>query len=174
MPKKSRHERISRLVLLTGLLTLCVAWLLGSSAIRRTSAQNPFDFKNFEAPQVHPLAITPDGTRLLATNTPNGTLSVFHVTGNSLTLLAEIPVGLEPVSVAARNNGEAWVTNWLSDSVPLGAGRRMSIDREVNGILDGDQLAQPNALDSAQFFVWQHYVDFLNRDPDPGWPRFLE
>jgi YVTN family beta-propeller protein len=34
-------------------------------------------------------------------------------------LTAEIPVGLEPVSVAARNNREAWVVNWLSDSVSI-------------------------------------------------------
>jgi DNA-binding beta-propeller fold protein YncE len=119
MPKRSRQDSFPRLVLLTLLLTLCAVWLIGSSVIRKASAQNPFDFKNFEAPQVHPLAITPDGTRLLATNTPNGTLSVFHITGTGLTLMAEIPVGLEPVSVAARNNSEAWVTNWLSDSVSV-------------------------------------------------------
>lgn len=27
---------------------------------------------------------------------------------------------------------------------------------------------QSNAIDSAQFFVAQHYLDFLNREPDPG------
>ncbi len=79
----------------------------------------PAPYKNFEAPQIHPLAITPDGTRLLAVNTPNNSLSVFHLTGRTLTLMAEIPVGLEPVSVAARNDREVWVTNWLSDSVSV-------------------------------------------------------
>ncbi len=83
------------------------------------SAQAPAPYRNFEGPQIHPLAITPDGTRLLAVNTPNGTLSVFHLTGRSLTLMAEIPVGLEPVSVAARNDTEVWVANWLSDSVSV-------------------------------------------------------
>ena len=34
-------------------------------------------------------------------------------------MTAEIPVGLEPVSVAARNNREAWVVNWMSDSVSV-------------------------------------------------------
>lgn len=63
--------------------------------------------------------MTPDGTRLLAVNTPNNSLSVFHLTGRTLTLMAEIPVGLEPVSVAARNDREIWVTNWLSDSVSV-------------------------------------------------------
>jgi YVTN family beta-propeller protein len=76
-------------------------------------------YRNFESPQVHPLAMTPDGTRLLALNTPNNKLSVFHLTSNVLTLIEEIPVGLEPVSVAVRNDREAWVTNWLSDSVSI-------------------------------------------------------
>jgi YVTN family beta-propeller protein len=66
------------------------------------------------------LAITPDGTRLLAVNSPNGTLSVFQLsTGLAPKLIAEIPVGLEPVSVALRNNNEAWVANWLSDSISV-------------------------------------------------------
>src|SRR5205823_13075071 len=76
-------------------------------------------FPTRRSSDLHPLTIIPDGTRLLAVNTPNGTLSVFHVTGNALTLMAEIPVGLEPVSVAVRNNNEAWVVNWLSDSVSV-------------------------------------------------------
>ena len=79
----------------------------------------PSDFKSFESPQVHPLAVTPDGTRLLAVNTPDHRLSVFQLTGEAPALVAEIPVGLEPVSVAARNDHEAWVTNWLSDSVSV-------------------------------------------------------
>ena len=76
-------------------------------------------FKNFESPQVHPLAITPDGTRLLAVNSPNATLSIFQLVSGTPVLTAEIPVGLEPVSVAVRNNREAWVVNWLSDSVSI-------------------------------------------------------
>ncbi|MFN2532593.1 MAG: carboxypeptidase regulatory-like domain-containing protein [Pyrinomonadaceae bacterium] len=64
--------------------------------------------------------MTPDGTRLLAVNSPNGTLSIFQLTGGGQPrLTAEIPVGLEPVSVAVRNNSEAWVANWLSDSVSI-------------------------------------------------------
>lgn len=82
-------------------------------------AQGSGAYKHFEAPQIHPLAVTPDGSRLLAVNTPNNSLSVFHLTGRTLTLMAEIPVGLEPVSVAARNDREVWVTNWLSDSVSV-------------------------------------------------------
>lgn len=77
------------------------------------------DFVHFESSQVHPLAITPDGTRLLALNTPDNRLSVFDLTGPTPVRVAEIPVGLEPVAVAARNNGEAWVVNALSDDVSI-------------------------------------------------------
>jgi YVTN family beta-propeller protein len=57
---------------------------------------------------------------LLAVNSPNGTLSVFQLANGLVPkLTAEIPVGLEPVSVALRNNNEAWVANWLSDSISI-------------------------------------------------------
>src|SRR5262245_13070023 len=82
------------------------------------TAINP-DFVHFESSHVHPLAMTPDGTRLLVVNTPDNRLSVFDLTGATPVRIAEIPVGLEPVSVAARNNGEAWVVNNLSDDVSI-------------------------------------------------------
>src|SRR5438445_6809446 len=84
-----------------------------------TAQGSPSTYRNFEGPQIHPLGLTPDGTRLLAVNTPNATLSVFQLVSGSPVLTAEIPVGLEPVSVAARNNREAWVVNWMSDSVSV-------------------------------------------------------
>jgi YVTN family beta-propeller protein len=74
---------------------------------------------SFESPHVHPITVTPDGTRLLAVNTPANSLSVFDLTSGLPRLIDEIPVGLEPVSVAARSDQEAWVTNWLSDSVSV-------------------------------------------------------
>ncbi len=79
-------------------------------------------FAHFEARQVHPIAMTPDGTRLLALNSPEGRLSVFNVSNAANpepVLIAEIPVGIEPVSVVARTNDEAWVVNEVSDSVSV-------------------------------------------------------
>jgi len=76
----------------------------------------------FEARHVHPLALTPDGTRLLALNSPDSSLSFFDITDPSRPapmLIGEIGVGLEPVSVKARNNDEVWVVNELSDSVSV-------------------------------------------------------
>src|SRR5947199_6886192 len=101
-------------------LSLAAVWLVSRDLSRVVSAQgSPGAFRNFEGPQIHPLALTPDGTRLLAVNTPNATLSIFQLVSGSPVLTAEIPVGLEPVSVAVRNNREAWVANWLSDSVSI-------------------------------------------------------
>jgi len=101
-------------------LSLVAVWLVSKDLSRVVTAQgSPSTYRNFEGPQIHPLGLTPDGTRLLAVNTPNATLSVFQLVSGSPVLTAEIPVGLEPVSVAVRNNSEAWVANWLSDSVSI-------------------------------------------------------
>ena len=100
-----------------------VSAIVPRRAVTRTQAAN--DFVHFESGQVHPLAMTPDGTRLLAVNTADDQLAVFDVTGTSPVLVAEIPVGLEPVSVAVRGapagggSGEAWVVNQLSDDVSI-------------------------------------------------------
>ncbi|MGC4008778.1 MAG: hypothetical protein QM805_07265 [Pseudomonas sp.] len=84
-----------------------------------TAAAAPFT--HFEARQTHAIAITPDGTRLLALNSPAATLSVFDVSnaGAAPVLLTEIPVGLEPVAVRVRSNDEAWVVNEVGDSVSI-------------------------------------------------------
>jgi YVTN family beta-propeller protein len=76
-------------------------------------------FIEFESGQVRPLAMSPDRTRLFAVNTPNSTLDVFGITSGGLALQTRVPVGLEPVAVAARDNNEVWVVNHLSDSVSV-------------------------------------------------------
>jgi len=77
------------------------------------------DFVHFESSQVHPEAITPDGTKLLVVNTPDNRLTIFDLTTQFPSPLVEIPVGLEPVSVAVRSNNEAWVVNNVSDDVSI-------------------------------------------------------
>ncbi len=77
-------------------------------------------YVNFEGKQTRPVCLSPDGTRLFAVNTPDARLSVFDVTHPlSPSLVAEIPVGVEPVSVNPRNNDEVWVVNEVSDSVSI-------------------------------------------------------
>lgn len=78
------------------------------------------DYVNFEGKQTRPICLSPDGTKLFAVNTPDARLSVFDVTHPLQPyLIAEIPVGVEPVSVNARNNEEVWVVNEVSDSVSI-------------------------------------------------------
>jgi YVTN family beta-propeller protein len=98
-------------------LALAVAAILPRPATTRV--QSSHDFVHFESGHVRPLAMTPDGTRLLAVNTADARLSVFDLTGAAPARVAEIPVGLEPVSVAVRNDQEAWVVNHLSDDVSI-------------------------------------------------------
>ena len=84
--------------------------------VKVTQTNNPYTL--FETLQVRPLALSPDGRRLYAVNTPDNRLEVFRVTGNRLRPMGSIPVGLEPVAVAARDD-EVWVVNHLSDSVSV-------------------------------------------------------
>ncbi|MCP3101699.1 hypothetical protein LZ198_22735 [Myxococcus sp. K15C18031901] len=76
-------------------------------------------FTLFESGQVRPLALSPDGRLLFALNTPDNRLEIFRTGNNGLTHQGSVPVGLEPVAVAARTNDEVWVVNHLSDSVSI-------------------------------------------------------
>ena len=79
-------------------------------------------FANFESQQTRPICLSPDGTRLFAVNTPDARVSVFDVSNAANAapvLIAEIPVGVEPVSVNALSNDEVWVVNEVGDSVSV-------------------------------------------------------
>ena len=76
-------------------------------------------FVTFETGPVRPLAKSPDGTRLFVCNIPDNSLEIFDIEPDGLTKVASVPVGLEPVAVAARTNTEVWVVNHLSDSVSI-------------------------------------------------------
>ena len=98
--------------LLTGLLAL--------AAVPAFAAPPVPTFLEFESGPVRPVAITPNGQYLLVTNTPDNRLEVFDVlAGGGLSRTFSIPVGMEPVAVAARTNSEIWVVNHLSDSVSI-------------------------------------------------------
>src|SRR5262245_57853925 len=95
-------------------------------------------FTTFESGLVRPLALTPDGSRLLVANTPDNRLELFDVGPTGLTHTGSVPVGLEPVAVAALNNGEAWVGNHLSDSVSI-VDIASTPPRVVRTLLVGDE-----------------------------------
>src|SRR5436309_6980143 len=110
-------------------------------AARATSS-----FVEFESGQVRPLALSPDGTHLFAVDTPDNRLEIFDVASDG-TLVPRtlatysthtVPVGLEPVAVAARSNTEVWVVNHLSDSVSI-VELSGATPRVVRTLLVGDE-----------------------------------
>ena len=60
------------------------------------------DYTLFESGQVRPLAFSPDGSRLFVANTPANRLDIYRVAQDKLELSGSVPVGLEPVAVAAE------------------------------------------------------------------------
>lgn len=122
------HTKDFASLALCGLMAACVGadqpassspMRSASRASALTPGVSPSLISNYEAAQVHPLDITPDGARLLGVNTANGTLEVFDISGSTATLASVIKVGADPVTVRAASNTEAWVVNVLSDSVSV-------------------------------------------------------
>src|SRR5512140_3371949 len=98
-------------------------------------------FVNFESGHVRPLALSADGSRLFAVNTPDNRLEIYDVGAGGLTLAGEVEVGLEPVTVVARTNTEVWVVNHLSDSVSIVQvdTTNVALSRVVRTLLVGDE-----------------------------------
>ena len=96
-------------------LVVCLMLALGAPL---ASAQSTF--LTFDTLQGRPIAISPNGTRLFAINTPDNHLEIFDIDINGdLVLAGSVQVGMEPTAVAARSNDEVWVVNFLSDSVSV-------------------------------------------------------
>ena len=102
-----RSQRVALLLLVLSLVVPGVGFAQSS------------DFVAFESGSVRPMALSPDGSRLVVCNTPDGQLDVFNVQASGLEYAGSVAVGVEPVAVAARNNDEFWVVNHLSDSVSI-------------------------------------------------------
>jgi DNA-binding beta-propeller fold protein YncE len=133
-PQHSHRGWVASLVALTILVAAVFLWVLSSAPgtiraseasadvaagkLLRTSGASS-SYTLFESGQVRPLAMSPDRRLLFAVNTPDNRLEVFRIREQGLIRTASIPVGLEPVAVAARNNREVWVVNHLSDSVSV-------------------------------------------------------
>ena len=92
----------------------------------------------FESGQVRPLALSPDGSRLFVVDTPDNQLEIFAVNGGTPLRTVSVPVGLEPVAVAARSNDEVWVVNHLSDSISI-VDVAANPPRVVRTLLVGDE-----------------------------------
>jgi DNA-binding beta-propeller fold protein YncE len=105
-------------------------------------------FTLFESGPVRPLALSPTGKLLFAANTPDNRLEVFRVLPHGLQYRGSVPVGLEPVAVAAPSDDEVWVVNHVSDSVSIvkighGAAREKAdndpVGHVVRTLLVGDE-----------------------------------
>ena len=110
-----------RLALLLAVVVLVFGVASAPRHLQSRTATNP-DFVHFESGQVRPVAFTPSHDRLLVLNTPDDRLTVFDLTQGPPTRntrIAEIPVGLEPVSVCALDDSTAWVVNNVSDDVSI-------------------------------------------------------
>jgi YVTN family beta-propeller protein len=95
-------------------------------------------FVAFESGQVRPLALSADGARLFAVNTPDNRLEIFDIGSEGLRHAGSVAVGMEPVAVAARPGGEVWVVNHLSDSISI-VDTAAATPRVVRTLLVGDE-----------------------------------
>lgn len=119
---------------------LSLACLLGNPTFAQTQVGDRPDsslFANFESPQARPLAVSSDGKNLYAVNTPANSISIYSLENPQMPeLTMEVPVGLEPVSVAERSKEELWVVNHVSDSISV---VDLSIGAVVETIQVGDR-----------------------------------
>ena len=95
---------------------LAVLVLSGATTSGQVSQES---FFNWETPPVHPIALSPDGTRLVVCNLPDNRLEVFSVTTGVPIPFGHVSVGLDPTSVRFRGDDEVWVANFISDSVSI-------------------------------------------------------
>jgi DNA-binding beta-propeller fold protein YncE len=77
------------------------------------------NFFNFENNPVHPVALSPDTTRLAICNLPDDRLEIFDVASGAPVSLGSVTVGLEPVTVRFRTATEMWVANYVSSTISI-------------------------------------------------------
>lgn len=102
--------------------TAIVTVLVALSPILLGHAQTHFtttNFFNWETAPVRPIALSPDGTKLVVCNLPADRVDVFDVTSGAPVPLGSIPVGLNPVTAKFRTSSELWVANFISDSISI-------------------------------------------------------
>ncbi len=98
----------------------CIAGLILLLMIFHNRARGESSgFINFENPHVHPMDLSPNGLLLAICNTPDHSIELFDLAGDLPRPLGSIPVGMEPVTVRFRTDGELWTANHISDSVSI-------------------------------------------------------
>ena len=92
---------------------------IGAGLPITASAASTNAFINFETAPVHPVALSPDGSRLAVCNLPDARLEWFDVSSGTPVSIGAVPVGLDPVSVRFHTANEVWVVNQISDSISV-------------------------------------------------------
>jgi len=138
------------------------------SSTPTTTPTSTAAFTVFESGQVRPLALSASRRLLYVTNTPDNRVEIFSVQRRRLEHLASVPVGLEPVALAERCDGELWVVNHLSDSVSVIDAREPTRAHVVRTLLVGDEprdivFAGPGG--SRAFVTTAHRGQNTGRDP---------
>jgi DNA-binding beta-propeller fold protein YncE len=118
-------------------LSACVAGLLCLCGSVASAGASPYTL--FEGGQTRPLSLSPSGNLLFATNTPDNRIEIYQVQGGTLVHKGSATVGLEPVAVAARSEGEIWVVNHLSDSISVVDVSQPSHPKVKRTLLVGDE-----------------------------------
>ncbi len=130
----------------------CIRALPAMILLAAGHAYSQGNYVNFETVPTRPLALSPDGTTLAATDTPDNRVELFSVTGAGLAEKGSLPVGLEPVAVNFRTDSELWVVNHLSDSVsivdlsldPPRVVRTLQVGDEPTDVVFGGTKATPS------------------------------
>jgi DNA-binding beta-propeller fold protein YncE len=111
---------------------------LSGLALSVAHGEGSESYLNFESHQFRPVAMSPSGTRLFVTNTPDNRIEIFDLTGDYPQHIGEVMVGMEPVAVAARTDDEIWVVNHLSDSISI-VDTGAAPPRVIRTLLVGDE-----------------------------------
>lgn len=94
-------------------------WAVVAAGLSGSLAAADLPYVNFENPPLHALDLSPDRSLLALAHTADQRVQLFDVTGDVPLPVGHVLVGVDPVSVRFRGNGELWVVNHISDSISI-------------------------------------------------------
>jgi DNA-binding beta-propeller fold protein YncE len=151
------------------LLTIaaCAAEPSTGTVIENATVPTPGNnYTLFETLQTRPLALSPNGQLLFACNTPDNRLEIYKIMPSGLKSVGSVTVGLEPISIAVRNQNEVWVVNHLSDSVSIVKVDAGASSHVVRTLLVGDEPRDIVFAHDRAFITTAHRGQ--NTGDDPG------